>query len=46
MPISQSSIRIKIVQTPSGLPLRPGDAVPSEAWSELRYTLYSYVAPP
>jgi hypothetical protein len=41
----RASIRVKVVQTPKALPLRPGAAPVAEAWSELRYVAYSYVAP-
>jgi hypothetical protein len=41
----RSSIRIKIVQVPTGVPLLAGDAVTPEAWSEIDYRAFSYVAP-
>jgi hypothetical protein len=42
----RSSVRVRIVFVPSAKPLRPGLAPPTSAWSELRYTAYSWVLPP
>jgi hypothetical protein len=41
----KSAIRVKIRFTPVATPLYPGYAVPELAWSEIRYTAYSYVMP-
>ena len=38
-------IRVKIRFTPVATPLFPGYPVPELAWSEMRYTAYSYVTP-
>lgn len=40
---SQLTIQLRFV--PSALPLYPGAAVGETAWSEIRYTAYSYVLP-
>jgi hypothetical protein len=39
------AIRIRIQFTPVVRPLFPGYPVPELAWSELRYTAYSFVLP-
>jgi hypothetical protein len=39
------AIRIRIQFTPVNRPLFPGYAVPELAWSEIRYTAYSFVLP-
>ena len=41
----RSTIRVKIRFTPVTTPLYPGYPLPELAWSELRYTAYSYVMP-
>lgn len=41
----RSSIRVRVKFTPVEIPLYPGYALPELAWSEMRYTAYSYVAP-
>ncbi|HEY2732516.1 MAG TPA: DUF2961 domain-containing protein, partial [Polyangiales bacterium] len=38
-------VRIRVVFTPSAKPLLPGQVSPDSGWSELRYTVYSWVAP-
>ncbi len=42
---SRSSIRVRVHFTPVDIPLYPGYPVPDLAWSELRYTAYSFVMP-
>jgi hypothetical protein len=39
------AIRIRIQFTPVVRPLFPGYPVPELAWSEFRYTAYSFVLP-
>jgi len=41
----KSAIRIRVVFKPVNRPLFPGNPVPELAWSEIRYTAYSYVPP-
>jgi hypothetical protein len=42
----QSKIRVRVKFTPVNRPLFPGQAFPEKpAWSEIRYTAYSYVMP-
>jgi hypothetical protein len=41
----KKSIRVKVKFTPVERPLYPGAAIPDLAWSEMRYTAYSYVMP-
>jgi len=41
----RSAIRIRIKFTPVSIPLYPGYAVPELAWSEMRYSAYSFVMP-
>lgn len=41
----RSAIRVRFVFRPVGRPVHPGLAPEPEAWSELRYTVYSYVLP-
>jgi len=41
----RSTIRVKVRFTPVATPLYPGYPLPELAWSELRYTAYSYVMP-
>jgi len=41
----RSSIRVRVKFTPVKIPLYPGYALPELAWSEMRYTAYSYVMP-
>jgi hypothetical protein len=41
----RSAIRIRVQFTPVKIPLFPGQALPQLAWSELRYTAYSFVLP-
>jgi hypothetical protein len=42
----KSAIRVRITFLPRDLPLRPGDAVPPQSWSEYRYWAYSWRYPP
>jgi len=39
----RASIRLKVKFTPVEIPLYPGYPLPELAWSEIRYTAYSYV---
>jgi hypothetical protein len=41
----RSSIRVRVKFTPVETPLYPGYPLPELAWSEMRYTAYSYVTP-
>jgi hypothetical protein len=41
----RKTIRVRVRFTPVATPLFPGYPVPDLAWSELRYTAYSYVMP-
>jgi hypothetical protein len=41
----RSAIRVRVRFTPVRIPLFPGHALPPLAWSEIRYTAYSYVLP-
>ena len=41
----RSSIRVKVRFTPVERPLFPGYPIPELAWSEMRYTAYSWVMP-
>jgi hypothetical protein len=41
----QSAIRIRVKFTPVSVPLFPGHPLPELAWSEMRYTAYSFVIP-
>jgi hypothetical protein len=41
----RSSIRIRVKFTPVETPLFPGHSLPELAWSEMRYTAYSFVMP-
>jgi hypothetical protein len=41
----RSSIRIRVQFKPLSIPLYPGYPVPRLAWSELRYSCYSFVVP-
>jgi hypothetical protein len=41
----RSSIRVKVRFTPQKIALYPGYPIPELAWSEMRYTAYSYVMP-
>ena len=41
----RNSIRVRIRFTPVTIPLFPGHPLPELAWSEIRYTAYSYVMP-
>ena len=41
----RSAIRVRFVFRPVGKPVYPGLALAPEAWSELRYSVYSYVLP-
>jgi hypothetical protein len=40
-----SALRVRLVFTPTHRPLTPDLAVADEAWSEVRYDAYSYLAP-
>jgi hypothetical protein len=46
-PLTQgkSAIRVRVQFTPVSIPLYPGAPLPQLAWSEIRYTAYSYVMP-
>jgi hypothetical protein len=39
------AIRVRVKFTPVGTPLFPGRPLPEQAWSEMRYTAYSFVMP-
>jgi hypothetical protein len=41
----RKTIRIRVRFTPVTHPLFPGYAAPESAWSEMRYTAYSFVMP-
>ncbi len=41
----RSSIRVRVKFTPVETPLYPGYPLPELAWSEIRYTAYSYLTP-
>ncbi len=41
----RSSIRVRVKFTPVAIPLYPGYSQPELAWSEMRYTAYSFVMP-
>jgi hypothetical protein len=41
----RSSIRVRVQFKPMRVPLYPGYPVPQLAWSEMRYTCYSFVVP-
>jgi hypothetical protein len=41
----RKGVRIKIKFTPVNRPLFPGQPVPSQAWSEIRYDAYCFVTP-
>jgi hypothetical protein len=41
----RSAIRVRIRFTPVAIPLFPGAALGPQAWSEIRYSAYSYVLP-
>jgi hypothetical protein len=41
----RSAIRVRLQFAPVAHPLVPGGAAPATAWSELRYTAYTYVVP-
>lgn len=41
----RSAIRVRVKFTPVGTPLYPGYPLPDLAWSEMRYTAYSFVMP-
>jgi hypothetical protein len=41
----RSAIRVRVRFTPVEIPLYPGYPVPQVAWSEMRYTAYSFVMP-
>jgi hypothetical protein len=41
----RTAIRLRIEFLPMAMPLFPGHPVPDLAWSELRYTAYSFVMP-
>jgi Protein of unknown function (DUF2961) len=40
------AIRVRITFLPRDLPLRPGDPLPPQAWSEYRYWAYAWRFPP
>jgi hypothetical protein len=42
----RTSLRIRLVFTPTGHPLVAGASVPAQAWSEYRYTAYTWTLPP
>jgi hypothetical protein len=41
----RSAVRVRIKFTPVTIPLYPGYPLPELAWSEMRYTAYSFVMP-
>jgi hypothetical protein len=41
----RSAIRVRVKFAPAKIPLFPGQALPPLAWSEIRYSAYSYVLP-
>jgi hypothetical protein len=41
----RSRVRLRMVFNPLSQPILPGEPVPELAWSELRYSVYSYVLP-
>jgi hypothetical protein len=41
----RDAIRLRVVFTPVTIPLYPGALLPAQAWSEMRYTAYSFVCP-
>lgn len=41
----RAAVRVRIVFRPLGLPLQPGATPAAQAWSELRYSAYSWVLP-
>lgn len=41
----RSAIRLRVKFTPVRIPLFPGQPLPELAWSEMRYTAYSFVIP-
>jgi hypothetical protein len=41
----RSAIRVRIKFTPVAIPLFPSHRLPDLAWSEIRYTVYSFVQP-
>ncbi len=41
----RSAIRVRVKFTPVSTPLFPGHPLPELAWSEIRYTAYSFVLP-
>jgi hypothetical protein len=41
----RSAVRIRLVFRPVSKPLIPGGAIADQAWSELRYSVYSWVLP-
>ncbi len=41
----RSAVRVRVKFTPVPIPLYPGYPVPDLAWSEMRYTAYSFVMP-
>ena len=41
----QKQIRVRIQFEPADIPLLPGQALPEQAWSEIRYDAYNYVLP-
>ena len=41
----RSAIRVRVKFVPVERPLFPGHPLPELAWSEIRYTAYSYVTP-
>jgi hypothetical protein len=41
----RSAVRIRIKFAPVRIPLYPGYPLADQAWSEMRYTAYSFVMP-
>ncbi len=41
----KSELKLKVEFVPINRPLRPGDPLAEQAWSEIRYAAYSYVMP-
>ena len=42
---ARDAIRVRVKFTPVSVPLYPGYPLPALAWSEMRYTAYSFVMP-
>jgi hypothetical protein len=42
----RAAIRVRLTFLPRNLPLRPGETLAPQAWSEIRYWAYSWLFPP